>query len=252
VEILEGDNQEFLANLTLKLDRAPLGSIGEKLKLTLETLPLALNWTINLSDSSGTNQCVWGKGHVWKSVGGFQYRVSHGAFFQVNETMLAELQGRVVRRCSGRRVLDLFCGVGFFTLPLSKRFEFVEAVEVNPVATLDLNANLEKNKVTNCHVFKYDLSGFLGWRRASSYSDLDLLVMDPPRTGLPPQTVQGVSQLKVRELIYVSCDPSTLARDLKILTSANYEIVSLELLDLFPQTHHFEGVAHLDSNSKKD
>ena len=138
VEILEGDHHQYLGNLVLRQNQPSFDSITEPLKQQLEKSPTGPGWTINLSSPSGESECVWGNGHVWKTVGEFRYRVSHGAFFQINETMLAKLQERALDGCSGRRALDLFCGVGFFTLPLSRRFESVDAVEVNSGATLDL------------------------------------------------------------------------------------------------------------------
>jgi len=252
MEVLEGDDHQYLGNLILKGRPQRYDFIAEALKQQLEKSPAGQGWTISLTSPSGGYDCVWGNGYIWKTVGEFLYRVSHGTFFQINETLLPKLQERVLQGCSGRRALDLFCGVGFFTLPLSRCFESVEAVEVNPGATLDLKANLKKNRVTNCQALNVDLTDFLRRGLSSPHLELDLLLTDPPRTGLPPRTVQRIAELKVRRLIYVSCDPSTLARDLAVLVNANYEIVSLELLDLFPQTHHLEGVVRLERNSKKD
>jgi 23S rRNA (uracil1939-C5)-methyltransferase len=251
VEILEGDHHQYLGNLILRQRLSTFNLIAEQLNEQLEKWPAGLGWTINLSTASGENKCVWGNGYVWKTVGEFRYRVSCGAFFQVNDTMLAKLQERALDGCLGKRALDLFCGVGFFTLPLSSRFESVDAVEVNPEATRDLETNLEENRVLNCKVINLNLTDFLRREQAKHSLDLDLLLMDPPRTGLPPKTVQGIAELKAKRLIYVSCDPSTLARDLALLVQANYEIISIDLLDLFPQTHHLECITRLERQSKK-
>jgi 23S rRNA (uracil1939-C5)-methyltransferase len=251
VEILEGDHHQYLGNLVLRQKQRPFDSITEPLKQQLEKSPIGPGWTINLSSPSGESECVWGNGHIWKSVGEFRYRVSPGAFFQINETMLAKLQERALDGCSGKRALDLFCGVGFFTLPIARLFDSVDAVEVNSGATLDLRTNLEENQVLNCKVHNLNLTDFLRGEQASHPLKWDLLLMDPPRTGLPPRTVQGIAELKPKQLIYVSCDPSTLARDLALFVQANYEIISLDLLDLFPQTHHLEGIVRLERQTEK-
>jgi 23S rRNA (uracil1939-C5)-methyltransferase len=252
VEILEGDNHQYLGNLVLRQKQHPHDPVTGELKQQLEISPAAPGWTINLMRPSGESECVWGKGHIWKTVGEFRYRVGHGAFFQINDPMLTKLQERTLNRTSGRKALDLFCGVGFFTLPLSRRFESVEALDVNPGATLDLRANLEENRALNCDVLNLNLTEFLRTKQYSHPFKLDLLLMDPPRAGLPPRTIQGIAELKAKQLIYVSCDPSTLARDLALLVHANYEIISLDLLDLFPQTHHLESIVRLERRSEKD
>ncbi len=150
--------------------------------------------------------------------------------------MLEKLQERALDGCTGRRALDLFCGVGFFTLPLSRRFDSVDAVEVNSGATLDLRTNLEENQVLNCKVLNLNLTDFLGGEQARQSLELDLLLMDPPRTGLPPRTVQGIAELKPKKLIYVSCDPSTLARDLALLVKRTMRL-SLLICWIFSPKH---------------
>ena len=251
VEILEGDEQQYLGTLVLRENQHSFDLVVEGLKQELRKSLEGPAWTIDLLSPSGESKCVWGNGHVWKTVGEFRYRVSQGAFFQINETMLSKLQERALDGCTGKRALDLFCGVGFFTLPMSKRFESVAAVEVNPGATLDLKTNLDENHVLNCEVLNLNLADFLGRAQASRSSELDLLLIDPPRTGLPPRTVQGIAELKAKKLVYVSCDPSTLARDLALLVKAKYEITCLDLLDLFPQTHHLEGIVRLERRPEK-
>lgn len=251
LEILEGDEQQYLGTLVLKENQHSSDQLVERLKQELGRSPEGQAWSIALLRPSGESECVWGNGHVWKTIGEFHFRVSHGTFFQVNETMLSKLQECALNGCSGKRALELFCGVGFFTLPLSKRFEFVNAVEVNSEATFDLRTNLEKNLVLNCEVHNLGLTEFLGRIQANPFAELDLLLMDPPRTGLPPRTVQRIAELNAKKLVYVSCDPSTLSRDLALLVQAKYQIICIDLLDLFPQTHHLEGIVSLERRPEK-
>ena len=243
VEVFWGDDKECLVTLTLRDVPRDLNEIFSQMQSAKESLATH-GFSVSLFDFRGQSQLLCGRGSVWKTVGAFRYRVSHGAFFQVNDPMLSILQTTATRGLAGNRVLELFCGVGFFTLPLSRGFEQIEVVEANVAAVADLEENLRENRVENCHISSSDLSGALRAGRLLS-SHFDLLLIDPPRTGLPKATVEAIANLNCRDFVYVSCDPATLARDLKILLSCNYEIVSLDLLDLFPQTHHLETVARL-------
>jgi 23S rRNA (uracil1939-C5)-methyltransferase len=185
-----------------------------------------------------------GPGFVWKTAGGVRYRVSHGAFFQVNDPMMPVLQRTATQGLAGQCALELFCGVGFFTVPLSRNFTQIEVLEGNPFAVNDLKENLRENGVENCRISGSDLSAAMHAGRWRS-GQFDLLFIDPPRSGLPKATVEAIARLGCPNFVYVSCDPATLARDLRILLSSGYEIVSLDLLDLFPQTHHLETIARL-------
>lgn len=242
-EVFWGDDQECLATLTFRDVPRDIDEILLQMQSAKASLA-SHGFSVSLFDSRGQNHVLCGRGFVWKTVGAFRYRVSHGSFFQINDPMLPVLQSTGTQGLAGKRALELFCGVGFFTLPLARHFEQVELVEGNPVAVADLEENLKENCVTNCHLSPSDLSSALRAGRWQA-GQFDLLLIDPPRSGLPKATVEAIAGLNCRNFVYVSCDPATLARDLKILLSCGYEIVSLDLLDLFPQTHHLETVAGL-------
>lgn len=243
VEVFWGDDRECLVTLTLR--DAPRDMDEILLQMQSAKASLALHgFSVSLFDSGGQSHVLCGRGFVWKTVGAFRYRVSQGAFFQINDPMLPVLQSMGTQGLAGTRALELFCGVGFFTLPLARLFEQVELVEGNPVAVADLEENLKENRFANCHLSPSDLSSALHAGRWQA-GQFDLLLIDPPRSGLPKATVEAIAGLNCRDFVYVSCDPATLARDLKILFSCGYEILSLDLLDLFPQTHHLETVARL-------
>jgi 23S rRNA (uracil1939-C5)-methyltransferase len=245
-EVFLGDDGDCLVDLTL-LDAQPdlealaaefysTGELGQ-----LSRLHIALSVS---SDPYRRSFLVSGNQFVWKTVGEFKYRVSHGSFFQVNDPMLPTLREVATQGYAGRRALELFCGVGFFTLPLAQKFEIVHAVEANPNALSDLKCNLEVNDVPNVLVSEIDARSYFR-NQSSLLRETDFLLIDPPRAGLSREIIQMIAGLGAKEVVYVSCDPATLARDLRILRAHAYEIVSLELLDLFPQTHHVETVAHL-------
>jgi len=243
VEVFWGDDQECLVKLTLRDMPRDFKEVLARLQFPKESLA-SHGFSVSLFDSKGQSHLLCGPGFVWKTVGGFRYRVSHGSFFQVNDLMLPALQSTATEGLAGHSALELFSGVGFFTVPLSRNFEQVEVVEGNPFAVTDLEENLNENRVENCHIACSDLSAALhaGHLRSGRFN---LLFIDPPRSGLPKTTVEAIAHLSCPNFVYVSCDPATLARDLRILISYGYEIVSLDLLDLFPQTHHLETIARL-------
>jgi len=243
VEVFWGDDPECLVTLILRDVPRDVNEVLGRLQFPKESLA-SHGFSVSVFDSKGQSHLLCGPGFVWKTVGDFRYRVSHGSFFQVNDPMLSVLQSTATKGLAGHSALELFCGVGFFTVPLSRNFEQVEVVEGNPFAIADLEENLNENRVKNCHIYCSDLSVTLraGQLRSGRFN---LLFIDPPRSGLPKTTIEAIAHLNCPNFVYVSCDPATLARDMRILLSFGYEIVSLDLLDLFPQTHHLETIARL-------
>lgn len=173
--------------------------------------------------------------------GGFTFRVSHGAFFQVNRLLTAALVEEALRNAEGERALDLYSGVGLFALPMAKRFSQVTAVESGVAACRDLRANAESAGVA-LDAMQSSAEAFL----AANGDPYDFVLADPPRAGLGKKTVQLLLERKPRRLTIVSCDPTTLARDLAVLRE-RYTLQRMTLVDLFPQTFHIETVAHLVS-----
>lgn len=189
---------------------------------------------------------LFGPGFVSCETGGRTYRVGHFSFFQVNRFLAGELVREVAESDPvGSLALDLFCGVGLFSLPLAERFEHVVAVESNPAATRDLEANIAATSKTSprasIEVRTADVERFL----AKYPGAPQLVVLDPPRAGLTPAIVKHLARIAPQRITYISCDPPTLARDLAAFREAGYEIGDLHLFDLFPQTFHLETVARL-------
>jgi len=181
-----------------------------------------------------------GPGYVETEAAGVTYRVGHLSFFQVNRFLASELAGEVSQSGDGGRLaLDLFAGVGLFSVPLTKRFERVVAVESNPAAARDLASNAsDQGRIT---IRNADVEQFLEKCREAP----DLVVLDPPRTGLTTGMIGHLVRMAPRWITYVSCDPPTLARDLAAFDKAGYEISRVDLFDLFPQTFHIESVIRL-------
>ncbi len=192
----------------------------------------------------------WGASSLLYTVKGraadFAYRVDQGAFFQVNRWLVDELVECVTSGLDGGlahhggQAWDLFAGVGLFARKLAERSERVVAVESAPAAMAALKENL---KGTSATAVKATTLEFL--RGAARGERPDAIVVDPPRTGLGEDTTELLAQIDAPEMVYISCDPATLARDLRGLLSAGYAIERITLADLFPQTFHLETVVRL-------
>ena len=186
----------------------------------------------------------WGAVSITYRAAGFDYRVDHGAFFQVNRFLVDSLVECVAAGRKGDLAWDLFAGVGLFARRLTAGYARVAAVESAPSATQALAANLRGTTGTAVRSTTLD---FLRRNRKGLHFGLrpDLIVVDPPRTGLGPEITALLAEVAAPALVYVSCDPATLARDLRALTGSGYMIESITLADLFPQTFHLETVVQL-------
>ena len=187
-----------------------------------------------------------GEGSWTENIAGGQMRLSAPSFFQVN-TKAAEILVDLVMEALDPQpeelAVDLYCGAGTFTLPLARRCDFVAAVEAYGPAVRDLRRNLEINKLDNVDVIGGDAV------REFPDQDADVLVVDPPRAGLAPEAIELVASTSARDVAYVSCDPATLARDLRrFAEEGTFSPVEITPVDLFPQTFHCETVVHLKRN----
>ncbi len=167
------------------------------------------------------------------------YRVSAGAFFQVNRHLINELVEIVTEGYSGDTALDLYAGVGLFSTILARGFAQVIAVESSQTS----HADLLHNSPANVKAVRATTADFL--RSAPGKLRPELVVVDPPRSGLGESVVQSLVGLGAHRMTYISCDPATVSRDLAGLLSAGYRIEQVHLVDLFPQTYHLESVFHL-------
>ena len=176
------------------------------------------------------------------TVRGEVYHYNAEAFFQINPSLLGSLVDFALADVAGERALDLYSGVGLFTLPLARTFESVVAVEANPAATRFARRNLQRAGLSNARVISATVTD---WFRSASVETANFVLLDPPRVGAESAVINGILGIKAPRICYVSCDPATLARDLKKLIAGGYMVQSLSAFDLFPQTHHVETVVHL-------
>jgi 23S rRNA (uracil1939-C5)-methyltransferase len=163
-------------------------------------------------------------------------------FFQGNLSLVERLIETAVGNASGESALDLYCGVGLFSLSLARRFKYVTGVESNERAIGFAKRNAEMAALPNLRFFSEGVARFLFDRDPG---EPDFVLLDPPRAGTEKNVIKRIIKLAPREVSYVACDPAILARDLRRLVDGGYSVDSVTALDLFPQTHHIETVARL-------
>ena len=224
--------------------RLPQGSFARMMRSLSEAAPVIAGASaVALDPRTGPTGRVfetWGADGLSYRVRNESYWISRGGFFQVNRFLLPKLVELVCDGRSGDVAWDLFAGVGLFSRVLAKSFARVTDVEANGTAANDLAKALRK--LGSGHEGREQTTlDFL--RRAVLERDRPgLIVLDPPRAGAGEETCELIARLAPREIVYVSCDPTTLARDWRVLEARGYRATSTDVVDLFPQTFHLETV----------
>jgi 23S rRNA (uracil1939-C5)-methyltransferase len=236
-----GDQDQLLVSLWSEKPRrvreSSLEAFAERLRVEIPMLVGVGLWT-----QQSSSIMHWGQRSLTYTVSGVPYQVSFGSFFQVNRFLVPQLLQLAIGDRSGRLAWDLYSGVGLFAQALG--YENVVAVESEGFSSDDLNKNLEKkrHRVVCSHTLDFLRSHKSGQDRP------ELIVVDPPRAGLGKEICGHLAQVAAAEIVYVSCDPATLARDLQLLLQSEYRVERMTLIDLFPQTFHMETVTHLKRN----
>jgi 23S rRNA (uracil1939-C5)-methyltransferase len=255
----DSTDEKIALNVAFEKFPGPAAELASLLRKQLPGLESLL-----LLDQKKNKFELTGPGFLLHEVGGFKYQVSHLSFFQVNRFLTEDLLKAITAGAKGRLALDMYAGVGFFTLPLARSFERVVSVDANLAATRDLFANA-KNAGVEVVSHNEHAEEFL----KKTDETPDFVVLDPPRSGLGAESAAALARLGAPEIVYLSCDPATLARDLAILTgsatkssppvssadesvaangaSHRYEITDMHMFDLFPQTFHIETLVRLRS-----
>lgn len=170
-----------------------------------------------------------------------KYLISNKSFFQINTSNISKLYDLIIQygKFNGtERVIDLYCGVGSISLYVSRYVDSVLGIEIVDDAIKDARKNANNNMISNVSFICSDVSLVI-----DDNINCDVLIVDPPRVGIDKHTIDVINKSGIKKIIYVSCDPMTLVRDIKRLDS--YEFVDITLVDMFPQTHHVECVSVL-------
>ena len=199
---------------------------------------------------------LYGDGTITDTLCGLQFRLSAPAFYQVNHAQAERLYEKAVQLAGltgNETVLDLYCGTGTITLCLARHAKKAIGVEIVPQAIEDAKFNAAQNGMENAEFFCMD-AGQAAKMLADRRTRPDVIVVDPPRKGVSADVIEAISAMAPQRVVYVSCDPATLARDLKLLTAAGYTLQTVEAFDLFPRCAHVETVVLLSKgevDSKK-
>lgn len=189
-------------------------------------------------------KCIYGEKYLYEMIGEYKYRISPDSFFQVNSRTVNKLYNKVVEYAIKNEkkdnLVDLYCGTGTIGIYLSKYFNNIIGIELNKQAVEDAKENAKINSVNNIEFYAGDVGKII-----NDQIKADVIVVDPPRSGLDKRTKDILLKIKANKIVYVSCNPLTLARDIKELDNG-YELGDITLVDMFPNTHHVESVCVLN------
>lgn len=243
--LLVSDKVNDLYNLIKKEDLSKVKGI--QIRECDNGLMLMINGFMNidrikdlcLSISMNNKFIINNLGYI--SIKDIKYRVSDRSFFQINSSNISRLYDVIIDYGNFKkedRVIDLYCGVGSISLYVSRYVKSVLGIEIIEDAIKDACENAKLNNIDNISFICGDVS-----KLADDKISGDVVIVDPPRSGLDKHTIDVLNNKKIEKIIYVSCDPMTLVRDIKLLN--NYELKDITLVDMFPQTYHVESVVLL-------
>jgi 23S rRNA (uracil1939-C5)-methyltransferase len=246
--------KEVMANLVTFEDRPDvMKQYAAELKVNVEQVTTVVN-TINSRKAQiafGETENVYlGNGWIHERLGNHNFSISASSFFQTNVAQAEKLYG-VVKDFGEFKptdvVFDLYSGTGSIAIYISDSVKEVVGIESVESAIRDAEKNAQSNDIINCHFLLGDLKDRLtkdtSWM--SSHAKPDVFVIDPPRNGMHPKVVEEILGLAPERIVYVSCNPATQARDVKLLGAEKYQLVKLQPVDMFPHTFHIENVALL-------
>lgn len=226
---------------------------AEKQSVTITTIVQNVNDRKTSVVLGDMEKVLYGKGFILDELCGKTYALSPRSFYQINHTQTEVLYGLAVdaAHLTGKEVvLDAYCGIGTIGLTAADHAKQVVGVEVNREAVHDAIGNAKHNGVKNARFFAADATRWIG-EAAAAGERADVIFMDPPREGSTPQFIESVARMAPKRVVYVSCNPVTLARDLELLTRKGYKVESSTPVDMFPHSEHIETVVLL-SHKKAD
>ena len=188
------------------------------------------------------DKLIKGEGFVISNILDKKFKVSRKSFFQVNNLVCTKIFDKVRSYIKGKnykKALDLYCGTGIIGILISNLVERVTGIEVVNDAVINANDNKELNGINNINFICDKVEN-----RINEFNDIDLIIVDPPRSGLDKKSIDNILRIGAKDVIYISCNPNTLVRDLKELTN-NYDIKEVSIADMFPNTYHVETIVFL-------
>lgn len=191
---------------------------------------------------------IFGNGYIEEVLNKYKFRIEPDTFFQTNSKQAQRLFEKVIEIASfngEENVLDLYCGCGAISIFISEYVNKIMGVDLSKESILTANENAQLNNISNCDFISYDAKDYLSIIVNEPSDKYDTIILDPPRSGIHPKAAEYLLRYKPSKIIYVSCNPATQARDLKLL-SEFYTITKVQPVDMFPNTFHIENIARLD------
>ncbi|PID27240.1 MAG: 23S rRNA (uracil(1939)-C(5))-methyltransferase RlmD [Candidatus Cloacimonadota bacterium] len=250
---------EVMINLvTKRYEREIVEDIAKKV---IDENPFVVSFvnTINSGLSSTAygeaSYLISGKEKVIDSIGNLKFEISVNSFFQVNPFQTGNLYNKAFelgRFSKNDTIIDLYCGVGTISLFAASYVKEVIGFELVENAVKDALRNMKLNNLTNCDFFSGDLMKVVGERSIFTERKYDAIITDPPRDGMHPKVVKSIVESKIKKIVYISCNPSTFARDVELLEIGGYKLKEAIAVDMFPNTYHVETIGVLELVSKKE
>jgi 23S rRNA (uracil1939-C5)-methyltransferase len=217
--------------------------------LSRQTMVKYMEKRIFWSNLDGRDPMKQALGTIMRIVKDKSILVSSQGFFQANNSLTEKLVDEVVSMCSlsgQETVLDAFCGSGLFSLFLAAEAKKVYGIEMDPEAVAFARINLNEAGYVNTTIINGDVAAMMKKRITRAGSHVDVLVCDPPRLGLNPKAMAAIIEMQPAKIVYVSCNPATQARDMRVLANQGYMLKRLQPIDMFPQTAHIEVVGLME------
>ncbi|HEY4601537.1 MAG TPA: 23S rRNA (uracil(1939)-C(5))-methyltransferase RlmD [Cerasibacillus sp.] len=196
---------------------------------------------------------IWGEPYIYDTIGDIRFGISAKSFYQINPVQTEKLYKKALEYAQLTRndiVIDAYCGIGTISLFLAQKAKKVYGVEIVPEAIDDAKKNAKLNGITNAEFFIGEAEKVMPWWQAQGLQP-DVIVVDPPRKGCDENLLQAMIAMKPKRIVYVSCNPSTLARDIRILEDGGFQTKEVQPVDMFPQTMHVECTCRLTYVGKK-
>ena len=262
-----GNTSEFM--LVLVTSTVPFPGKNNFIKAIRDKFPQITTIIQNINDKRTSmvlgdrNIICFGKGYIEDELLGLKFRISPNSFYQVNPIQTKKLYSKVIELAAPKKtdvVIDAYCGTGTIGSCLAKYCGEVYGIELNPEAVKDAVFNAKQNNINNIRFIKDDATKWMvnyaaniktpntnnTAVRKEKLSSPDVLIMDPPRSGSTPEFINAASGLNIPKIVYVSCNPETLANDLKVFIKKGYAVKSITPFDMFPWTEHCESIALIE------
>ena len=239
--------RDFIQNKDHNISEIMIRSISNEIMISFDNLnPVYKDELLNIFPSASIyikGELVSGNKSLIETIEDYKFYVSPESFFQVNTVTFKELYKYIISKLDNEEIaLDLYSGTGTISILMSKYFNKVYGIEVSHSSIMDANENIKLNNISNVEFIEGKVEDKIDLLKELK---VDTVIMDPPRAGSDNKSLESIMEISPSKIIYISCNPVTLARDYNILKD-NYNIISIDLFDMFPQTSHVETVMVLE------